>query len=263
MVKEVIERLKIIQNRISENLPQSIRPYCRGIKPESRGILFAGPRGVGKTTYILQSIKDRPYFYLSADNPLVGTVTLYDLVEAIFLQGYEGVVIDEIHFGHNWSAHLKALYDSFPGKILWASDSSSVFLRSGISDLSRRFKIIALPLLSLREFIALNEGLDFDPLDPFSVSAAGAAKIVSKVNVLRIFQNYIRYGFRPIYLEGPADYADKVMNTVYKTMQMDIPFLIPRLTENHLRLMHAIVGYLGMSVIPQLNISNLTAEWAL
>ena len=38
------------------------------------------------------------------------------------MQGYEGVFIDEVHYASQWSQSIKAAYDSFPAKLLWASD---------------------------------------------------------------------------------------------------------------------------------------------
>jgi len=45
--------------------------------------------------------------------------------------------------------------DDYPDRLLWVSDSSSLVLRSGTGDLSRRFVSIVMPLLSFREFVAL------------------------------------------------------------------------------------------------------------
>ena len=67
--------------------------------------------------------------------------------------GYEGVIIDEIHYASNWSIHLKALYDDYPGKIIWISDSSSLVLRDGKADLSRRYVAIQMPLMSENFYI--------------------------------------------------------------------------------------------------------------
>ena len=94
----------------------------------------------------------------SADNPKIIGEPLYDLVSSVFMLGYEGVIIDEIHYASNWSIHLKALYDDYPGKIIWISDSSSLVLRDGKADLSRRYVAIQMPLMSFREFLYLETG---------------------------------------------------------------------------------------------------------
>ena len=85
----------------------------------------------------------------SADNPKIIGEPLYDLVSSVFMLGYEGVIIDEIHYASNWSIHLKALYDDYPGKIIWISDSSSLVLRDGKADLSRRYVAVSYTHLTL------------------------------------------------------------------------------------------------------------------
>ncbi|WP_235280310.1 AAA family ATPase [Thermotoga sp. Mc24] len=79
-------------------------------------------------------------------------VPLHDLLHEI-MKNYPGIIIDEVHFLKNWSTILKVLYDSFPDRVIWTSDSSSVLLRKRLSDLSRRFVLIRMPLMSFREFI--------------------------------------------------------------------------------------------------------------
>ena len=105
--------------------------------------------------------------YFSADNPTLADEPLYETVKSIFLAGFSGVIIDEVHFARDWSLHLKALFDDFPAHSLWASDSSALVLRSGIGDLSRRFVPIRMPLLSFREFLFLKTGTLHPATDPF------------------------------------------------------------------------------------------------
>ncbi|WP_234946720.1 ATP-binding protein [Thermosipho atlanticus] len=114
-----------------------------------------GPRGVGKTTYLLINAKNYNFFYVSGYDPLLSQISLYNLGERIFLEGFSELIIDEVHFLNNWSTKIKSLYDSFPDKKIWISDSSSIILRKGIADLSRRFIKVRIPLLSFREYIYL------------------------------------------------------------------------------------------------------------
>jgi len=80
---------------------------------------------------------------------------------------------------------------------------------------------------------------------------------------LRHFQNYLKGGFRPFFLEDRSLYLEKVMNTITKTMEADIPFLVPQITESHLRLMHAVIGYLTVSKVPTLQINSLCRAWGI
>ncbi len=262
-MKEILKRLKTIQNRLQANVPERLRPYFKKINTTDRAIIITGARGTGKTTFMLSRLEEDKFFYFSADNPMVATVPLFDLVEAIFLEGYEGVFIDEIHYALDWSRHLKAIYDSFPGKIIWASDSSSVVMRGGLADLSRRFVLTHIPLLSLREYIYLVSGDELEILSPYTGDRKSVNKIIKNINVLKYFREYMEHGFRPLFLENPVDYQKKVMNTVEKSLTSDIPFLVPQLSGNHFRFMNAIVGHLAVSNIPTLSINSLCKKWGM
>ncbi len=262
-MQEIIKRLKGIQNRLMLDLPERLRPFFKTIRTANRAIIITGARGTGKTTFMLTQLRDKKYFYLSADNPVAATVSLYNLVEAIFMEGYEGVFIDEIHYAVDWSKHLKALYDSFPGKVIWGSDSSSIVMRGGIADLSRRYVYIHMPLLSLREYIYLETDDELQAINPYDEDRKNVYEILKKTNILKWFREYMAHGFRPLYRGNIADYQDKVTNTIVKTLTSDIPFLVPQLSVNHFRFMNAVIGHLAVLNIPTLSINSLCKKWGI
>ena len=62
---------------------------------------LVGPRGVGKTTMILQYIKEqgegRRILYVSADHVYFSTHTLIEVADAFAMEAGEQLFIDEIH----------------------------------------------------------------------------------------------------------------------------------------------------------------------
>jgi len=260
-IQDSVERFEIIQQRLVQSLPGTFRPFFKTLKPPGRAVILTGARGTGKTTYLLGRLNEGHFLYLSADNPLASAYPLYDLIEAVFLRGYEGIYIDEIHYAPSWARDLKAAYDAFPGKTIWASDSSTLALRGGISDISRRFLFVHLPLLSFREFIALTTGIEHPAFDAFDPKPAAA--VSKKTNVLKLFREYLDHGFRPMFLEGVTGYASRIMALIEKALSSDVPFLVPQLSEHHLRFMNAVVGYLAVSKVPVLAVNSLSQQWGL
>ena len=81
---------------------------------ESRMFGLVGPRGVGKSTMILQYIKEnrdkRHMLYIAADHLYFSTHTLIDTVDEFVKNGGEQIFIDEIHKYENWSREFMAFY---------------------------------------------------------------------------------------------------------------------------------------------------------
>ena len=263
LLRDILNRMKPIQARLVAHVPSRLRDWSANLRQDGRGMLLTGPRGVGKTTWMLTQVKGGHCFYFSADNPIVSGIPLFDLVEAVFMEGYEGVFIDEVHYAADWSSHLKGLYDSFPGRFLAASGSSSAGLQSGNADLSRRFTLRQMPLLSFREYVMLECQRFVPRINPYSFDEDAVRELVREVNVMRHFNEYLRLGFRPFFLETRDGYASRLMNAVRKSIESDVPFLVPRLAENHLRLMNAVIGYLAISPVPVLQVNSLCTEWSL
>ena len=258
-LNEVISLLEETHQRLKLSLPERTRPIYDSIEIDKvRTALVYGQRGAGKTTFLLYRSKGKPFLYISADNPLVIAHPLYEVVREVFKRGYEGVLIDEVHHARDWSLHLKALYDDYPDKYIWASGSSSLLIKKGVADLSRRFVQIRIPLLSFREFLHLKVGVLPDPIDVFNVHEKDL-RLVREVNVLRLFREYVSSGTRPIFFEG--EYCERIKGIVEKMIFNDVPFYLPSIQSNHLRLMSAVIGHLISSPVPTVNVSKLCSEW--
>ncbi|MDK2786180.1 MAG: uncharacterized protein PWQ80_859 [Thermotoga sp.] len=261
MYDQIIERLEIQMNRMISYLPEKRRLFFQDLEERftPRAILLYGPRGTGKTTFLLSMAKKNGFLYVSDDDLSLLNVSFHELAQEI-LKNYPGIVIDEVHFLKNWSVILKVLYDTFPGKTIWVSDSSSIVMKKGTSDLSRRFVLMKLPLMSFREFIHFETGKVLEKLNsPFVPLSDYAASLMKQVDVMSLFRDYREKGTRPFYREG--NFRERMMNILDKTIYYDIPHLIGTVTENHIGVMKAIVGHLLYSRIPTINIESMSREW--
>jgi predicted AAA+ superfamily ATPase len=96
-----------------------IRSIVEKIEWSYRFIGIIGPRGVGKTTLLLQYIKQNLYndehaLYVSADNIWFSEHKLVELVDMFSKRDGKYLFLDEIHKYPNWSVELKNIYDDFP-----------------------------------------------------------------------------------------------------------------------------------------------------
>lgn len=259
-----IDSCEVRTQELVAQLPNTLRPWSQAQDlGKDRGILVAGPRGVGKTTFLLsQAKKHGNTLYISADHPSFNIYSLYELGTHIFERGYRTLIIDEVHFAKNWSQHVKALYDDFPNKQLWVSDSSSIMMRQGTYDLSRRMPRLHMPILSFREYLIVKFGYNLGVFNPLKDEAPDEVWDSFDREMLRgQFKSYLIHGTRPFFLEGR--YVEKTLGIIEKTIFSDVPFFLENSQSSHLSLMHAVLSYLSATPIPTLNIDSLSREWAI
>ena len=261
---EAIEDFKTVMDRKIAAMPQRIRLWTTEYTSKEKlpkNMILTGLRGTGKSTFLLHHAKlsGKKMLYFSADNPRMAALKLYDVVSAIFMQGYDGVIIDEVHFALNWSAHLKSLYDDFPDRYIWASDSSALVLRHGTADLSRRYVFVHMPIMSFREFLFIETGNAYSTINPFEMKEGDSLPVKPDAAILDLFEQYKAHGSRPFYTEG--NYEKRSLAVLEKTINSDVPFFVPQITDDNIRLMTAVVGTLAMSAIPRLQVRSLCADW--
>lgn len=257
MTPETHQTLAIAMQRRIASLPQKLRPFTQEFGELPNALMLTGTRGCGKSTFLLHHSQGKRLLYFSADNPKVINEPLYNLVNDIFMLGYEGVIIDEIHYAADWSIHLKALYDDFPNKKIWVSDSSSLVLRAGTGDLSRRYVPVRMPLMSFREYLYIETGKRYDKYHIGDTSLP----VQPDAEVLNLFQSYRSHGTRPFYQEN--NFEARYMAVMDKVLNNDIPFFLPSISDNNLRVMRAIIGTLANSSIPRIQVSSLCSDWSI
>lgn len=258
-IDEEIAAFATIQSRLTAALSTPSRPWTQPVS--HRGLLLYGPRGIGKTHYLLRHAQEHAGVYLSTDQPLALGRPLSEWMEFLISRGHRALYLDEIHLAPDWAAHLKATYDAHPEVTIMVSGSSSLLATSGVVDLSRRFVSTHMPYLSFREYLVLRGEADPGVHNPLRDSQEWMHKIAGDLNVLRLFEEYLQHGTRPMFTEGVDSYGIRAIQTSQKTLQADIPALVSPLSMNHFRLMGAILGYLATSPVPRIQVNSLTREW--
>ncbi len=223
-----------------------------------------GPRGVGKTTLMLQYIKehetkDRKIFYFSADSVYFNQSTLVNFIQDLYnSEGKRIFFIDEIHKYANWSQELKNLYDAFPDIKIVYSGSSALELIKGSHDLSRRAKLYHLTGLSFREYINFSEKKTME-----AISLADLLTHPTQFNtlsttdyLLKHFKHYLTCGYYPFVFEDPHTYHERVMQIIEKIIFEDIPSCFDLKTHN-IHLFKKILGFLASIPPGEVNTHNI------
>lgn len=188
---------------------------------------LVGPRGVGKSTMLLQYIKKNldlnDTLYVSADYLYFASHTLVDLADRFYKMGGKHLFIDEIHKYEGWSTEIKQIYDSYSDLQLIISGSSILEITKGLADLSRRVPIYEMQGLSFREYLHLFHGIRMDVVSMENLLNHEYA-IPGVEHPLPLFHDYMRRGYYPFGRD--AAYDMELMQVVAQTMESDIPLYL-------------------------------------
>ena len=191
---------------------------------ESRMFGLVGPRGVGKSTMILQYIKEhqeeRRMLYVAADHLYFSSHTLVETVDEFAKEGGEQIFIDEIHKYENWSRELKQIHDSHPDLKVGFTGSSVLDIYKGYSDLSRRAPIFTMQGLSFREYLALFHNIE-TPVCSLDDILSQKASLDAVSHPLPLFREYLQKGYYPF--SGDSDFGMRLRQVINQTMEVDIP----------------------------------------
>ena len=186
---------------------------------------IVGPRGVGKTTMVLQYIKQKlslqDSLYITLDHIYFSTHTLIDVADKFYKEGGKHLIIDEVHKAFNWSVQLKQIIDSYPNMQIIFTGSSILDIYRGVADLSRRAPIYEMQGLSFREYLVLYHDIqtptwNLDDLINHRVT------LTNLEHPLPLFNDYLKRGYYP-FERIASDFSTNLMQVINRTMETDIP----------------------------------------
>lgn len=255
------------QRLISQINTKTYRYLYESFSLTNRLTGLIGPRGVGKTTLMLQYIKEnlhseKKVFYFSADHAYFNTNSLLGFINQLYTEdGIEIFFIDEIHkykYG-DWSQEIKNIYDSYPSVKIIFSGSSSLDLVHGSYDLSRRAKIYRLHGLSFREYLNFKTDSNYKSVQ-FEIlmkKYTGYNQSWSQIpKLLGHFKEYLQLGYYPFLFEDPLSYYEKINQIINKSIFEDISQYY-NLKTNYLYHLSKILNFLASIPPGQINIHNL------
>lgn len=211
-----------------------IRSLMDDIQWEARLIGVKGARGVGKTTFLLQYIQlhlsselDKT-LYVSLDTLYFSQHSLFDLADEFVKHGGKYLFIDEVHKYPNWSQELKNIYDTYEELKVVFTGSSLLEILNARADLSRRAVVYTMQGLSFREFLILQTNIDFPSYSLEEIlenHSKIATDILDQVRPLAYFDDYLKTGFYPYFLEQPDLYFIRLKEVINMMLEIELPLL--------------------------------------
>lgn len=226
--------IEIFRKKIVSTDMSFVRSLESQINWDARLVCIRGSRGTGKTTLILQHIKKAfsesldKVLYVSLDNLYFSDNSLLDFVDSFVKRGGTYLFLDEVHKYPDWSRVIKNIYDDYPELHVAFTGSSLLEILNACSDLSRRALVYNLQGLSFREYLNLIAKTDFPILSLEEILKNNenlSAQIVSKIKPFEYFDDYLKHGYYPYFLEGIDDYYTRLNETVNLILEIELPFL--------------------------------------
>jgi len=196
----------------------------------ARFIGIKGPKGVGKSTmllqYIKENLKDENVLYVSLDDMWFATNSIMDLVEYHYVNGGTHLFLDEIHKCAHWQTYIKNIYDNYPTLKVVFTGSSMLQIEKGEGDLSRRVAMYTMNGMSFREYLNFEGILDHPVIsleDLLTKHVSIASDITEKIRIIPHFKDYCKFGYYPFYKEDKEGFHARLNEVCRQVIESDIP----------------------------------------
>lgn len=230
---QTIEGLYLTSNRMVARTTTTFHRYLyEQIKWNARMIGIKGARGVGKTTMLLQRIKEEFHespekaLYVSLDNMWFKTHSLSEVVEYHYTHGGTHIFIDEIHKYENWQTLIKNIADEYPDLHVVYTGSSMLKIDQNEGDISRRQLIYTLHGMSFREYLAFEGIMEIPAItldDLLTTHQRLAMYITADVRVLGHFETYLKHGYYPFYKKDSDGFELRLQSVIRTVLYEDLP----------------------------------------
>jgi predicted AAA+ superfamily ATPase len=260
----LIEDYRRLLNDLGEVYQRNI---YQSLESDHRIIGIVGPRGIGKTTYILTYLKEN-YFnnpqalYVSADDLYFSENTLLEVARK-FIDRYDGrlLCIDEIHKYPNWGQELKNIFDKYKKLKIIFSGSSSIDLIREKYDLSRRAILKHMPGMSFREFLEIKTGHEFPIISLDEIVENGmniSTEVASTPKLIGWFNEYLQIGYYPLFntYNNHDDIYQALIGIIEKCIYIDIPSYY-RIKSSTIPVFKKILNFIYSSSPSSINVNRI------
>ncbi len=226
-----------------------------------------GTRGVGKTTFLLQYAKenfdtqDHQCLYINMNNFYFQGRGIADFAGEFYRNGGKVLLIDQVFKRPDWSSELRRCYDEFPDLKIIFTGSSVMRLKEENPELNGIVKSYNLRGFSFREFLnrQLNASFSSYGIEEILTNHKQLAKkIQDKIDVKKLFQDYLHHGYYPFYQEN-RNYSENLLKKMNMGIEVDI-LLIKQIEQKYLTKIKKLFYQLAIDGMVTPNISRLAND---
>lgn len=229
-----MENLLQIHQSLTDTPKENLR---RGLMDEidwtQRMICIKGFRGVGKTTFLLDLVKerfadDKTCLYVNLNNFYFTKRKIYNFADEFYKKGGKVLLLDQIHKYSDWDTELCECYDTMPDLRIVFSSSPVLRVLEGHEHLQGIVKVYHLEGLSFREFLNYKGNFNFSTYSLTDILVNHrkiAAQITAQVKPLAYFAEYLESGYYPYFLNSQLFYRETLLKHINLALEIDVTYL--------------------------------------
>lgn len=252
---------------VENTLPTLRRELVNTIDWSHQIICIKGFRGVGKTTFILDYLKEKyngdgTVLYVDLNNFYFTNRTIISFADEFFKRGGKVLFLDQIQKYPNWSAELRQCYNRLPKLKIIFTSSPVLRITEDNPKLKGIVKVNHLEGLSFREYlnyITQNQFPVYSITDILENHVKIAQSIISKVRPLAYFEDYLKDGIYPYRFDTPSFYLSRLLKQINLALEIDVPY-INQIELKYLPKLRKLLYIIGSETPFSPNVSKLAAD---
>lgn len=232
-----------------------------------RLIAIRGPRGVGRTSFLLQYAKEkfemhsRRCLYVNMNNFYFQGRGIVGFVGDFVKNGGHAILIDQAFKLPNWREQICECYHKYPYlRIVYST--TPVSDGTGPDDeLTRLSRCYVLHGFSFREYVNLQTGSNFPTFtlqEVFNDHEQIAKTILPSVRPWQYFMEYLKHGYYPFFLEN-RNFTEALLKATNAMIEVDILFN-KQVELKYLGRIKKLLYLLAVDESPRINVSRLAEE---
>ncbi len=257
-----------IHNSLQSSTRSTIkRELSNEINWDDRIICIKGFRGVGKTAFLLDIVReqypnDRTCLYVNLNNFYFSRRKIFNFADEFYKKGGKTLILDQINKYSDWAKELRACYDQFPDLKIIFSTSPVLRVIDGNEYLKDVAKVYHLEGLSFREYLNFTTGSAFKRYSLKEILTnhqTVASDIVSKIKPLAYFNEYLKEGYYPYFQNNRLFYNATLLKHVNLALEIDVTYL-NQIELKYLPKLRKLLQIISSQVPFSPNVSKLSAD---
>ena len=233
-----------------------------------RMIGIRGPRGVGRTSFLLQYAKEnydvrlRQCLYINVNSFYFQAHGIVDFAGRFVAEGGQVLLIDQVFKLQNWREQLCECYRLYPYlRIVYTTTSVSMGEEEDTTGLSSLSRTYVLHGFSFREYINLATQQSFEPytFDKLLNEHEQILRtILPKVHPWNYFLDYLKHGYYPFFLEN-QNFTEALLKAMNNMIEVDL-LLNKQIELKYLARIKKLLYLLAINDPTSPNVSKLATE---